>query len=66
MLRVLLLVCAGALLVIIVTMMSEVFDARSGQTASATYDPERICKMQARLSVYLPSLCEAQQASEIQ
>jgi hypothetical protein len=58
-LRVLLLVCAGALLVIVVTMASDFRDAQSAQ-AHATQQALDACGMPARVSVFLPANCQTQ------
>lgn len=62
-LRVLLLVCAGALLVIGMTLASAAWDAT--QVAHATKQATDACGMPARVSVFLPANCPPQAQYEL-
>lgn len=62
-LRMLLLVCAGALLVIVMTMASAVWDAT--QVVHATQQATDACGMPARVSVFLPANCQSQPQDEL-
>ena len=57
-LKVLLLVCAGALLVIVMTLASAAWDAT--QVVHATKQATDACGIPARVSVFLPANCPAQ------
>jgi hypothetical protein len=62
-LRVLLLACAGALLVIVLSLAGTVYDA--SQVAHATRQAEDSCGMPARVSVFLPANCQPQPQMEL-
>ena len=62
-LRVLLLACAGALLVIMLTLASTAYDA--SQVARETPQALDACGMPARLSVFLPANCQPQSQDEL-
>jgi hypothetical protein len=62
-LRILLLACAGALLVIVLSLAGAVYDA--SQVAHATPHAEDGCGMPARVSVFLPANCQPQPQMEL-
>lgn len=62
-LRMLLLVCAGLLLVIMLALASTAYDA--SQVARTTGQALDACGMPARVSVFLPANCQTQPQNEL-
>ncbi len=66
-LRVLLLVCAGALLVIVVTLASTVYDASQGpRIANASSTTVDLCRKVSRITIFLPAICNTTPEPELQ